>query len=60
MRGSRSVVLSELIVLDQEHQHHLETCYDIVLGNSLVVQWFGLHTSTSEGPRPDPWLGTKI
>ena len=60
MRGSRSVVLLKLIVLDQEHQHHLETCYDIVLGNSLVVQWFGLHTSTSEGPRPDPWLGTKI
>ena len=29
-------------------------------GNSLVVQWLGLHTLTAEGPGLTPSQGTKI
>ena len=29
-------------------------------GNSLGVQWLGLGALVSEGPRFNPWLGTKI
>ena len=31
-----------------------------VMGNSLVVQWLGLHTFTAEGPGSIPDQGTKI
>ena len=30
------------------------------LGNSLVVQWFGLHAFTAEGPGSNHSWGTKI
>ena len=30
------------------------------LGNSLVVQWLGLHALTAEGPGSIPGQGTKI
>ena len=30
------------------------------LGNSLVVQWLGLHALTAEGPGSIPGRGTKI
>ena len=29
-------------------------------GNSLVVQWLGLHTSTAQGPGSIPGQGTKV
>ena len=29
-------------------------------GNSLALQWVGLHTSTAEGPGSIPGWGTKI
>ena len=29
-------------------------------GNSLAVQWLGLHASAAGGPRFDPWLRTRI
>ena len=31
-----------------------------VYGNSLVVQWLGLYTSTAQGPGLIPGQGTKI
>ena len=30
------------------------------MGNSLVVQWLGLHAFTAEGPGSIPGWGTKI
>ena len=36
---------------------YIENCHT---GNSLVVQWLGLHTLTAEGPSSIPGQGTKI
>ena len=34
--------------------------YNVFLGNSLVVQWLGLHAFTVKGPGSFPGRGTKI
>ena len=35
-------------------------CLNIITGNSLVVQWLGLHAFTAMGPCSIPGRGTKI
>ena len=48
--------------LPREHiVAHVPRSCSLGLGNSLVVQWLGLHAFTAKGLTEfDPWSGTKI
>ena len=41
-------------------RYNLYTIKFTHLGNSLAVQWLGLHTITAKGPHSIPGWGTKI
>ena len=56
---------SRLNVWDMMKRHprtceKLEEIERLVLANSLVIQWLGLHTSTARGLGSIPGQGTKI
>ena len=38
----------------------MDMCYNLVTGNSLAVQWLGLHAFIAKGSGSIPGWGTKI
>ena len=57
------LIISILVIILQYKRvsnHHVVHFKSIQLGNSLVVQWLGLSTSTAGTPGSIPGRGTKI
>ena len=58
--GRLATLLREFVTRLQEKIPWSERYYRKLCGNSLAVQWLGLHTSTAEGPGSVPGRGSKI